>query len=220
MFVYVVLVIVLFLSNFQGYAWEQGSGENIVKVLTQNILSSYDVKLEIISPEEGSEIYVKENNRFVEPFEFKVRITNLGNDTLNLHSNLKVSVGLYPVDGGGGVELWHNDDLTLESNKFSEESDTLSQHLISSEDGKPKLGEHKLTLQLLEYIGLNPQGTPSWAIKEQTSILLNFLAEEPTESELTSASETPLISTEVATIAAVAVASVIGAASFWVLKRK
>ncbi len=43
---------------------------------------------------------------------------------------------------------------------------------------------------------------------------------EPTEPEVTAATETPLISTEVAIIAAVAIACIIGVVSFWALRKR
>ena len=95
--VYIVFITFLLLSNFQAFAMEQASEKNLVKGLTQNIKGSYNVRLEIFAPKDESIIYVKEN-RYIEPFEFKIRITNLGNDTFNLKSNLKVSLERSPIE--------------------------------------------------------------------------------------------------------------------------
>ena len=157
------------------------------------------MRLEILAPKDESIIYVKEN-RYIEPFEFKIRITNLGNDTFNLNSNLKVSLERSPIEGPMQARIWDNDDLKLEPNEFFEESGTEFHHLGFSKYSKPSFGEQKLNLHLVEYIEANQ----SYVRTETTSILLNFVSEQPTELTI---------------IIGVIVAGEIGVISYWALKK-
>lgn len=134
----------------------------------------YKVKLEILSPEEGAEVYIKDSI-FDEPLEIKVKITNFGSNVLTLNSTLKLSLTLYSLEQKSGVEIWYEDNLKLRPNEFFEKTYTLTGTCIYTAKGKPQLGVHQLELSLDKYIGLNPEGVPSWARIESVSIPLIFL---------------------------------------------
>jgi len=95
------------------------------------------VKLEIISPKEGTEIYVGENGVFEEPLKITIRVTNLGDAVLNLNSTLELSLSLDSQDVG--VEIWHENSLKLKPNESFEIEKTLNKHVIYTK-------EHKLLL--------------------------------------------------------------------------
>jgi hypothetical protein len=129
--------------------------------------SLYKVKLEIISPKNGTRLLTSIEGCLHNPLEIIFKVTNIGDTTLTLNSTFILSL-IVQTPEDGGIYIWHKENLQLEPDKSYEE------HVVYAGIDCFGTGKRELVLELERYEGTH-NGVPVWrTIMKSTPISLYF----------------------------------------------